>query len=199
MPRPGWRAKRVSFRPEIINDAITVAADDRHMSSPSTSAVPNATYGAERIGTAAELRDPELHAFLDYWNAKRGDRAMPARTEISPKELKAWLHRIHIYDVIDGGRDFRVRLMGTAIVQAFGADVTGTLLSAEVNPEIRGRIFRILRQVVSEKAPVAVKAEIAVSHNYPVNRLVGSLWLPLGKDAEVQHVIAQSIVTRRDT
>ena len=60
--------------------------------------------------------DPRLKRLLDYWEGKRGDRAMPARADIDPttlgKDLLPW---IALTEVIDGGARFRFRLCGTGL------------------------------------------------------------------------------------
>src|ERR1700736_619243 len=69
--------------------------------------------------------DPVLRAALAYWEGKRGDRPMPQRGDIDPDELRPVLSHLQITEVIDGGSRFRYRLVGTAIVEAFGAEFTG--------------------------------------------------------------------------
>jgi len=38
-----------------------------------------------------EIPDARLLGLFSYWNSKRNDRAMPARRDIDPIEMKAWL------------------------------------------------------------------------------------------------------------
>lgn len=70
--------------------------------------------------------DPILREALDYWRRKRGERAMPRRCDIDGAELPFWLlPHVELVDVIEDGRRFRHRLVGTAIVGACGVDLTG--------------------------------------------------------------------------
>jgi hypothetical protein len=66
---------------------------------------------------------------LDYWLAKRGARAFPARCDIDPVELPPrMLPNIAIVSVERSGNEddrFSYRLVGTNVVWHFGADVTG--------------------------------------------------------------------------
>lgn len=74
-----------------------------------------------------------LHAdaarLADYWQQKRGSRDMPDRSDIAPRDIISLLPSIVIYDVIDEGRDYRVRIFGTALVNLVGEERTGMLLS----------------------------------------------------------------------
>jgi hypothetical protein len=66
-----------------------------------------------------------LAAFVDYWNAKRGDREMPGRQDIDPGEIPQLLPHLTLIDVLEGGARFRYRLVGTAVVDAFKRNHTG--------------------------------------------------------------------------
>jgi hypothetical protein len=71
--------------------------------------------------------------FLDlraYWDAKRGDRSRPTRSDIDPLELRKHLGSLVLIDVLPGMADFRMRLIGSTIVETLGRDSTGKLLSA---------------------------------------------------------------------
>ena len=74
-----------------------------------------------------------LHAdaarLAEYWHEKRGSRALPDRSDIVPADIVSLLPHIVIYDVIDEGRDYRVRLFGTALVNLVGEERTGMLVS----------------------------------------------------------------------
>jgi hypothetical protein len=80
------------------------------------------------IDPAGEM--PELLTFVsDYWTAKRGGREIPRRADIVPSELKPRLSDILLVDVVDGGRDFRYRLVGSRLHRSFSGNPTGKLMS----------------------------------------------------------------------
>lgn len=72
-----------------------------------------------------DIPEPELAAFYDYWRGKRKGGAWPSRAEIDPTELRELLPHLLIADVLDGGHDFRFRLMGTHLTDRIGLDATG--------------------------------------------------------------------------
>src|ERR1700688_3416251 len=80
------------------------------------------------------VEHPDLRALYALWTEKRGERRMPARNDFTPRDMKAYLRRIHLYDVVEGGRDFRIRLLGTSMTIGMGQDPTGKLMSAFPDP-----------------------------------------------------------------
>ncbi len=147
--------------------------------------------------TPAELRPietlehPDLKATYDYWRRVTGDRPMPARAEISPKELRQTLRTIHIYDVLDGGADYRLRLVGTGVFPGLSDDQTGKLLSEHPDPGIRLRFAGALNHVVANVAPVR-SISLRKTGQMLYDAHTEGLWLPLGQDGRVEHVLAQS-------
>ncbi len=77
-------------------------------------------------GTEDDFRflDAPLHAdvvrLTEYWHQQRGTRAMPNRSDIVPGDIVGLLPNLVIYDVIDDGHDYRVRIFGTALVSLVG-------------------------------------------------------------------------------
>jgi hypothetical protein len=75
-----------------------------------------------------------LSAVRDYWLEKRGTRFMPSRSDISPTHIKAQLPHILLADVIDGGRDFRYRLVGVELSRFFYSNPTGKFMTEALAP-----------------------------------------------------------------
>ncbi|MEQ8281557.1 MAG: PAS domain-containing protein [Parvibaculum sp.] len=88
-----------------------------------------------RIDTASPVslldapENADAIALYDYWNAKRGERAMPDRRDIRPSEFVRMLPSVAIIEVIGGGRDFRFRLFGSELANWMGCDRTGQRFS----------------------------------------------------------------------
>lgn len=68
---------------------------------------------------------PDIRTVVDYWRAKAGPRRMPCRTDIDPGDLKPFLPRITLVDVVPDARRFVYRLVGTEEVASRGNDPTG--------------------------------------------------------------------------
>jgi hypothetical protein len=147
------------------------------------------------IFPAESVEDASLRATLDYWNRLRGARAMPTRTEISPKDLRHCLRYIHIYDVVDGGADFRARLVGTSVYPGLDDDQTGKLVSQHPDPGIQLRFGMILRHVFATARPArSISRRITGSLMNDMN--TEGLWLPLGEGGTVLQILAQSSLRR---
>ena len=79
----------------------------------------------EPVTQAADLHHPELRALYEFWHMKAQGHLAPARKNIDVLELKRWLPNIQLVDVIGNCIDIRYRVIGTWIVERFGADDTG--------------------------------------------------------------------------
>ena len=123
-----------------------------------------------------------------YWLSKRGDRAMPARADIQPGEIRALLPDVLLVDVIEGGKDFRYRLVGTELERHFGRGVTGRLLSELISDPYLDYMRSLYLSVVIERVPVYS------AHSFDDDRtgfaLIAAfkrtyrLMLPLSRDGE---------------
>jgi hypothetical protein len=60
-----------------------------------------------------------------YWRGKCAGKALPSRTSIDPSEIVSHLPWIFMVDVLEGGAEYRYRLLGTSIVSANYRDATG--------------------------------------------------------------------------
>lgn len=66
-----------------------------------------------------------LLRLTDYWRSKSIGGALPNRDAIDPTEIIIHLPWLFLADVVEGGADYRYRLVGTSIVSANYRDVTG--------------------------------------------------------------------------
>src|SRR5258706_15842064 len=76
----------------------------------------------------------ELVVIHSYWQSKRNGRRMPSRADIVPAELTLPLPLILLADVLDGGRDFRYRLLGTRLTPYFPKRATGKTFTEALAP-----------------------------------------------------------------
>jgi len=68
---------------------------------------------------------PDIGAMVAYWRSKLGERRMPRRGDLDPGDVKAFLPRITLVDVVPDARRFVYRLVGTEEVASRGSDPTG--------------------------------------------------------------------------
>jgi len=138
------------------------------------------------MGFVESISDERLVALHAYWSLKRGSRRMPSRSDVDPSDLRPILPYIMLFDVIDGGRDFRYRLVGTEIERHLRQPVSGRLVGETLSGEYRAYILSLHRRALAEKA--AVYAENTYDEERSGFAIVASykrayrLMLPLSKD-----------------
>jgi hypothetical protein len=80
------------------------------------------------------LQHPVLAFLKDYWDAKRGARAMPSRSDISPAEMKEHLGWVVLLDALPDYSDFRYRTIGSRVTEYFLSDSTGKTITEAFEP-----------------------------------------------------------------
>lgn len=99
--------------------------------------------------------DPRVRAFYEYWDAKRGRRLMPSRSDIDPAEIVAFLPSIIILDVVSQDPlRLRYRLVGTMEAEARGGDPTGKLVGEAFHGRSAQEVLENYRLIVTRAAPV---------------------------------------------
>jgi hypothetical protein len=131
---------------------------------------------------------PSLEAIYAMWSDKRGDRIMPERRDISPRDMKPYLSLIQLYEVVEGGREFRIGVMGTGFAEMIGHDPTGSFVSQLPDPIIAERLAAALRRVVDSRAPVRTTSMLRTKARV-TRKKAESILMPLGSGDIVTHVL----------
>lgn len=122
--------------------------------------------------------DPILGRVLDYWARQRGARSMPQRRNIEPSDIPRLLPNLQLIDVL--GDQFRYRLIGTALVEAFGRDYTGAY-AHELFPGPRGGfVCALYRSVCDARRPIFTRNRYHTTKD--VDLIANRLYLPLSED-----------------
>lgn len=131
------------------------------------------------------IDEPLLHAVREYWRSKRQGRRMPARADLDVLELRPFMGSMFLMDVLDGGADFRFRLIGTVLVERFGRDSTGKTFAEtyrDADPATADWLRTIYRRVAAEAVPVWSRAPLdQVGRDFVVS---AAIHLPLSADGE---------------
>jgi hypothetical protein len=130
--------------------------------------------------------NPLLRRVYDLWIAKRNERAFPAREELAPRDLGPALPYLTLCEVLDGGADFRLRIVGEEVLAAYGHHLKGRMLGSLVD-EIGTTMLEAYRDVVSRRAPLLLHGWFEHERQQFFQREV--LILPLGRES-VEHVLA---------
>jgi hypothetical protein len=84
----------------------------------------------------------------DEWRKQASAGGFMVGIHVPSRRLARVLPALSIYEPVDGGRDFHVRLAGTALRRRFGRDITGAKLSEVFSGKrldyYAGRMRRVL-------------------------------------------------------
>ena len=100
---------------------------------------------------------PIATALYDLWLDLKGEDEMPARKRFKPGAMKDYLPHLYIVDILEGGRDYRLRLIGTALTDLVGRDMTGSLISEVPETAWRRRVYD---SVVEARAPLVYQSRL---------------------------------------
>lgn len=109
-----------------------------------------------------QFRQPQLGAALAYWRARCRDRAMPARVDLDPVDMREFLANVLLGEVAVGprGPQLRIRLAGTEIEAIFGP-MTGKALADALPPDMVSRWILLAETVLAARGPVRFVTRIA--------------------------------------
>ncbi|WPZ33887.1 PAS domain-containing protein [Thalassobaculum sp. OXR-137] len=125
---------------------------------------------------------------LEYWESIRGGRPVPRRSDFDPTDIPRLLTHVVFLQVIDGGADFRFRVIGDAVRSVSFGNHTGQLMSSLPHISQDGPLMTGLRDAVTSRAPVRTP----VPYEGPLKEVVlrDHLILPLsGEDGEITHLL----------
>jgi hypothetical protein len=141
-----------------------------------------------------DISNPPLHALHDYWDGKRHGRTMPRRRDLDPLEMKTWLGRLILVDVIGDGTDFRYRIHGSVLSGRVGFDMTGRFVSS-LDHAIRAATMAEYREAYRGRRAIFIPDSSFVDRPYMV---FGKLVLPLSEDDSVPTMLLAGIFTALD-
>jgi hypothetical protein len=128
-----------------------------------------------------------------YWSAKRGAGRMPARRDIDPGDLRTLLPHVMLIDRT--GDHYRYRLVGTAVADALGRDLTRQAVGSYVaEPEYAGAILGIYERVFASGRAVFTTGEYRGSSG--VVHAVSRLLVPLSEDDSTVNMVLLTRVAR---
>ena len=139
-----------------------------------------------RQAALAEISgDAKLTAVLDYWRTKAGDGAVaaPERDRSGGPAARRSPPFLTILDVLDGGENFRIRLVGTASAQAAGKDFTGKTVDQAMSGDVLTATLARYRAVIAHRRPVLGYSEYALADGSTIKNLL--MTLPLSSDGIV--------------
>ena len=118
----------------------------------------NSANGSEVVDlleTQARSRFAPLFQIEGYWNALRGDRQMPFRSEIDPRGLKGALEYCFVLERVAPGLA-RLRVAGSHLGDLMGMEVRGMPITAFLNGDDRQEFGEMLEEVFETPATATI-------------------------------------------
>tara|TARA_E500000318_G_scaffold55810_1_gene51850 strand:- start:19441 stop:20064 length:624 start_codon:yes stop_codon:yes gene_type:complete len=131
-----------------------------------------------------DLASDGQRALYEYWQAARGNAALPPKTTLDPVELpRQCLPSLAVVEPVEGN-DFRIRIIGTGVRSAVGKDITGQQVSQIDGPE--GTLDRLRRCRDMETADYASGPATWASGRH---KFFTSLMLPFGSPGHIERIL----------
>lgn len=125
---------------------------------------------------------------LAYWQALRGERAMPARRELRPRAMRDFLDHVNLIDVIADGEehfDYAVSLEGARARDVFG-HMVGRRLGDMLPPRHERRWRDTFEEIRSAAAPFRITTRASTFGKKWL--LTETLLAPLGDEAGIDAI-----------
>lgn len=106
----------------------------------------------ELLSEPAEPISTQGKKLLALWLSKHDGSGVPCRSSFSLLDLKDVMSSLYMFEAINGGEDFYIRLVGTGVSGMFDTEYTGVKWS---DPEMQPGAWRlpIFRKVLARDKP----------------------------------------------
>ena len=142
------------------------------------------TVPADEAARAEVAGDARLSAVLQVWLQAAGEHGVPRPRDMSALTLPPQvLPFITLLDAIDGGRSFRIRLVGTASVSAAGRDFTGRMLHEAMTGFLLQAAENRYRAAIAYRRPILASSEYSMPDGSSIRNLI--MAMPLSSDGDV--------------
>ena len=139
-----------------------------------------------RLGIPGDC-DRGIVSIIEYWRSIAPGEALPGRQHFDPTDIPRLLRDIWLIDVSRDPLDFSFRLVGTAVVDFFGKDPTGSRLE-DTFPDFRsGVAYRDLADVANVAEARFRRGAPTLAPGSKIERLE-RVYLPMarnGKDVDM--------------
>jgi hypothetical protein len=143
---------------------------------------PDQSQSPEPARLPEGIRHPSLIRLYEHWEAKRGARAMPSRTDFDPVDLSYILGHLLLMDVIGPPPwRFRYRLIGSELTQRSGRDLTGRMVDELPESEYRTSVIAWHTAVVEQRTPRRSLTRRVIDRRWQHYEI---LTMPLSSDGE---------------
>ncbi len=137
------------------------------------------------------IEEPPIQRFYEIWDRARRGRRFPTKSDLDPCTFPDLLGDTMLIDVLDGGLDFRFRLVGTRIVENMDCNVTGKRfgpLCGDGAGEFVGFLDALCRETLDARRPIYAAGVFVTELG--VERGCRRIMCPCSSDGETIDLIA---------
>lgn len=120
----------------------------------------NGTHNAQNVVSMSDYQPetgyPALSQVEAYWDALRGNRLVPTRSDVDPRGIDAALENAFVLERIAVGIA-RLRVAGTHLTSLMGMEVRGMPLTTFFAPADRRRVSDALEEMFQTPATVSIR------------------------------------------
>jgi hypothetical protein len=125
--------------------------------------------------------DPSYDQLLELWRSKAGERKMPVRSDMTPRDLKTLLRNILVLERVSlGPSRYKFRLVGTGLHNMAG-ELTGKMVDEVVAPEHLPRWVDCAELILDGGQPMRFLGRVHLEGKEYLN--AENLYVPLANDA----------------
>lgn len=120
----------------------------------------------EPLDRLDQVISPLLRTVYAHWKKERERGALPSTASIDPTALRSAVDRLVLFEVVDGGKRFRYRVIGKTCAERVGVDLAGRYLEDHPRPRFASSATNALREVVRTRQPHVFSALRAIEGHY---------------------------------
>lgn len=154
-----------------------------------------------RVEPALNFDAQLLREAAAAWRAAAGKRALPLRTDMTPRVMKRFLSHVAVLEIVreNDRTRFRIRVTGTALERSFGG-MTGAFLDESLPEPFRSRWHATLN--VTLVAHCAVRSTGRVEFRDQTYLVAETFYGPMGADIAAPDsmlVVVHTVTTQPQT
>jgi hypothetical protein len=124
---------------------------------------------------------PVYGRFLSLWRSKAGTRAMPAKSEITPRDLKDFLGDVVVcHRIAENPSQYVWRLIGTKVAEVVGHHHTGKTIEECIPPELAARWIECADLILNGGQPLRFLGRVHLKGREYLD--AENLFVPLADD-----------------
>lgn len=106
-------------------------------------------FSRHRAFKTDTMINPKTRAIHDYWNTLRAGRLAPMRSDVDPRQMPCDVRNVFILELVSPN-NFRFRVAGSALVEAFGMELRATNARSIMAAESRESFCALLSETLED-------------------------------------------------